>query len=337
MSKSIGKEKTITYSPAFTLVPTYECFNRCTYCNFRQEGGVAWLSLDEARLQLELLKDQGIIEILLLSGEVHPQDPRRERWFQRLYDLAELALELGFLPHTNAGILTHREMTAFKQVNASLGLMLENISERLGQTVHQHAPSKVPKVRLEQLVWAGELQIAFTTGLLLGIGETHLERIATLEAIAQIHQNYGHIQEVILQPQRIGQKQQFLAEEISSDRLRELVIIARELLPTEIAIQVPPNLVDNLEELLAAGVDDLGGISPIDVVNPDYEQPDVKHLHKSLGATGWQLEARLPIYPHLDHTLSPRVAQVCDKYRTCTNLDSDPQSKQKPLRYFESP
>ncbi|MFM7425906.1 MAG: radical SAM protein, partial [Elainella sp.] len=158
----------ITYSPAYTLVPTYECFNRCTYCNFRVDPGQdTWLSLTEAERILQTLQTQGVIEILILSGEVHPQHSQRQSWFQRLYDLGELALSLGFLPHTNAGPLSFAEMQRLQQLNVSLGLMLEQITPALMQTVHRHAPSKSPALRIQQLDWAGQLRIPFTTGLLL--------------------------------------------------------------------------------------------------------------------------------------------------------------------------
>ncbi len=177
----------VTYSPAYTLVPTYECFNRCTYCNFRVDPGQSpWLTLAVAQQQLEKLHSQGICEILVLSGEVHPRSPKRESWFGRIYDICQLALSMGFLPHTNAGPLSFAEMEKLKQVNVSMGLMLEQLTPKLLQTVHRQAPSKVPSLRLQQLEWAGELRIPFTTGLLLGIGETSADWWETLEAIATL-------------------------------------------------------------------------------------------------------------------------------------------------------
>ncbi|RMG10114.1 MAG: radical SAM protein, partial [Cyanobacteria bacterium J055] len=111
----------ITYSPAYTLVPTYECFNRCTYCNFRQDPGQSsWMTLEEATQILRSLSDSGTIEILILSGEVHPHSSRRAAWFDRIYELCELALSWGFLPHTNAGPLSREEMAKLKQVNVSM-------------------------------------------------------------------------------------------------------------------------------------------------------------------------------------------------------------------------
>ena len=118
--------KEITYSPSYTLVPTYECFNRCSYCNFRiDQGQGQFLTLEEADRQLEQLKSEEVTEILILSGEVHPQSPERNSWFNRIYDLCSLALAKGYLPHTNVGPLNRWEMTKLKEVNVSLGLMLE--------------------------------------------------------------------------------------------------------------------------------------------------------------------------------------------------------------------
>lgn len=301
----------ITYSPAYTLVPTYECFNRCTYCNFRKDPGQdTWLSLEEARQRLSIQRDRGICEVLILSGEVHPHSPRRTSWLQRLIDLAELALDLGFLPHTNAGPLSREEMAALQQVNVSLGLMLEQLTPQLQQTVHRDAPSKDPQLRLQQLEQAGELGIPFTTGLLLGIGETDNDRIETLEAIAACHDRWEHIQEVILQPHSPGTQQAVQQPLLAPEVLIECVAIARQILPDSITIQVPPNLLtqpDQLAACLAAGARDLGGIVPRDEVNPDYEHLALQELTQSLGQQGWQLQPRLPVYPHLIDRLPDRL------------------------------
>ncbi|MBE9042509.1 7,8-didemethyl-8-hydroxy-5-deazariboflavin synthase subunit CofG, partial [Oscillatoriales cyanobacterium LEGE 11467] len=252
----------VTYSSAYTLVPTYECFNRCTYCNFRTEpGGSPWLSLAAAGKILQSLQDTGTIEILILSGEVHPKSSRRQAWFDRIYQLCERALSLGFLPHTNVGPLSWEEMAQLKQVNASMGLMLEQTTPKLMESVHRHAPSKRPQIRQQQLEWAGKLQIPFTTGLLLGIGETPADWEQTLETIAASHRQWGHIQEVILQPHSLGQQQPWAGDTFQPQKLVEVVKLARQILPPEITIQIPPNLVATPEILLAclqAGARDLG-------------------------------------------------------------------------------
>lgn len=299
---SVLADRTLTYSPAYTLVPTYECFNRCSYCNFRVDPGKdEWMTEAVAVKRLEALRDSGVIEILILSGEVHPQSPRRSLWFDRIYRLAELAVARGFLPHTNAGILHRSEMAALRSVNVSLGLMLEEISAQVDRTVHRHAPSKTLARRLEQLRWAGELRIPFTTGLLLGIGETPEERVITLETIAQVHQEWGHIQEVILQPYRPGTHQSTDLPGFDLSQLPTIVSQARSILPQEITLQIPPNLVaeggDILLRCLDAGVRDLGGLVPLDEVNPDYEHPSLADLTQYLSAAGWELKPRLPLYP----------------------------------------
>jgi FO synthase subunit 1 len=307
--------RVITYSPAYTIVPTYECFNRCAYCNFRVDpGSDVWLTLDAAEKILRSLQSQGVIEILILSGEVHPQSARRAAWFDHIYDLCELALSLGFLPHTNAGPLSFDEMARLKTVNVSMGLMLEQLAPL---AVHRHAPSKVSAVRLQQLDWAGELQIPFTTGLLLGIGETEVDWEETLRAIAQAHKRWGHIQEVILQPHSPGNSQSWTGTAFEPDRLLEVVAIARRFLPPDIALQIPPNLVsrETLLDCLTAGASDIGGIGPKDEVNPDYPHPHDRQLAELLDRAGWQLHPRLPLYPQYDRWLSPRLQQAAAGWR----------------------
>jgi FO synthase subunit 1 len=290
----------VTYSPAYTLVPTYQCFNRCSYCNFRTDPGQSpWLTLTEAKDTLERLQSQEITEILVLSGEVHPQSPQRQHWFERIYAICELALSMGFFPHTNAGPLSFSEMEQLKRVNVSMGLMLEQLTPKLLETVHRHSPSKVPQLRLQQLEWAGELRIPFTTGLLLGIGETEADCWESLTAIARIQQTWGHIQEVILQPHSPGSLQAFSAPAFNLDRLPKIIAKAREILPESITIQIPPNLVGEpqvLLDCLEAGARDLGGIGPKDEVNPDYPHTDYQSLLKILSSAGWQLVPRLPVY-----------------------------------------
>ncbi len=327
----------VTYSPAYTLVPTYECFNRCTYCNFRLDPEQSpWLTLSEARKQLTVIQEMGITEILILSGEVHPRSPRRTAWYQRLYDLAALALSLGFYPHTNAGPLTREEMQGLKSVNVSLGLMLEQLTPQLMQTVHRHAPSKEPQLRLQQLRQAGELQIPFTTGLLLGIGETEEDVTRSLLAIANCHQRYGHIQEVILQPHGPGKTQAFPAPPYPVDELIKVIGKARSILPDSITLQIPPNLLPTPQDLLAclaAGVRDLGGIVPIDEVNPDYHHQRIEQLTPLLAQNGYRLTPRLPIYPQFYdwfpfHTLPTAIGNLSPNHHLSEPVSAETQVDQ---------
>ena len=320
-------ERIVTYSPAYTLVPTYECFNRCTYCNFRRNpGDDEWMSMATARQILRGLQGKDVIEILILSGEVHPKSARRQDWFERIYQLCELALEMGFLPHTNVGPLSYEEMAQLKQVNVSMGLMVEQVTPALLKTVHAHAPSKLPEVRLAQLEVAGRLKIPFTTGILLGLGETMADWKESLRAIAHSHQTYGHIQEVILQPHQPGKRQ----SEVRIDKpvltlspchgktLLQAVKIARKILPSDVSIQIPPNLIQSdraLLDCLAAGAQDLGGIGPIDEVNPEYGHRD-RHITETLLETqGQVLKARLPVYEKYDDWLPDHLQMAVRKWR----------------------
>jgi 7,8-didemethyl-8-hydroxy-5-deazariboflavin synthase len=315
----LSSQNIVTYSPAYTIVPTYECFNRCSYCNFRTEPGKSpWLNIGEAKEIFLQLKNQNVCEILILSGEVHPHSSRRTDWFNRIYDLCALALKMGFLPHTNVGPLSLAEMQKLKTVNVSMGLMLEQLTPKLLNTVHRHAPSKLPQVRSQQLQWAGELKIPFTTGLLLGIGESEDDCRETLTAISQYHQRYHHIQEVILQPHSPGTVQSFDAPPFNPHQLPEVIAKAREILPADITIQIPPNLVKDKNWLLAcisAGARDLGGISPKDEVNPDYPHLQEQELRNILASGGWELLPRLPVYSQFDDWLSKELIQQVKGWR----------------------
>jgi FO synthase subunit 1 len=228
-----------------------------------------------------------------------------------LLETCRIALSLGFLPHTNTGILSYSEMQALAEVNSSMGLMLEQI---VPLEVHKHAPSKIPEVRAQQLDWAGALKIPFTTGVLLGIGETLEDTLQTLETIQAVHQQYGHIQEVILQPYQLGSQQVWAGEPFQEKNLLELVSLARALLAPEITLQIPPNLVRELVPFLNAGVTDLGGIGPVDVVNPDYDHPLPNDLAVQLEKHHWNLVRRLPVYPDHYSWVKPQVQPVLQRW-----------------------
>ena len=328
----IGMEKIITYSPAHTIVPTYECFNRCTYCNFRVDPGQdEWMSLAMAEEKLRSLQpsassqsassqedSQRVIEILILSGEVHPNSPRRPEWFKRIYDLCELALEMGFLPHTNAGPLTREEMAQLRDVNVSMGLMVEQLAPELLETVHAHAPSKYPQTRLQQLELAGELKIPFTTGLLLGLGETKDDWKESLAAIAHAHAQHGHIQEVILQPHQPGTRQAKTRPPCYGSYLAEAIKLARNALPADITIQIPPNLIRSDEALLhclTLGASDLGGIGPVDEANPDYPHRPHEVMKDLLATAGMVLRSRLPVYEKYDDWLPIKLRSKVKNWR----------------------
>lgn len=312
--RTARKGRVVTYSPKVFLPITNLCRDRCDYCTFRRAPDAPdarTMLPDEVRRACREAEAAGCIEALLCLGDkperVYPSYRRTLAEFgcSTTIDYVEcccrIALEEGLLPHTNAGLMTREEMARLKPVNASLGLMLESISPQLTQAggPHYHAPDKEPALRLQMIREAGELRIPFTTGILVGIGETPAERVAGLTAIAQLHRAYGHIQEIIIQnfcakpatPMAAG------AEPHREDMART-VAVARLLLPG-MNIQVPPNLNPyDLRLLLAAGINDWGGISPVtrDFVNPEAPWPHIAMLAATCRAEGFTLVPRLPIY-----------------------------------------
>jgi FO synthase len=213
-----------------------------------------------------------------------------------------MAVARGLLPHTNAGVLSRPEMELLKPVNASLGLMLETVSLRLSEKGMPHfsAPDKHPAVRLQMIREAGELSIPFTTGILIGIGETREERIDSLIAIRDLHQTYGHIQEVIIQNFRAKPDTRMAGfAEPEAVEIAWTVATARLILGGDMNIQVPPNLnPDDHQLMLRAGINDWGGISPVtrDYVNPEAAWPHIDRLAETCRAAGFTLRERLAIY-----------------------------------------
>jgi len=211
--------------------------------------------------------------------------------------------EIGLLPHVNAGVMTRDELVQLRSVSASMGLMLESVSDRLCEKggPHYRSPDKLPSVRLETLRLAGELAIPFTTGILIGIGETRAERIAALEAIRDIHREFGHIQEVIVQNFRAKPRTVMAnAPEPDLDELLWSIAAARLILGPLMNIQAPPNLSsEDFSRLMDAGINDWGGVSPVtpDHVNPERPWPEIDRLEAVTRDAGRDLVARLPLYP----------------------------------------
>jgi FO synthase subunit 1 len=245
----------------------------------------------------------GCTEALFTFGEYAEEVPGYGKWLKKLgYSstleyllfLCETAIDIGILPHTNAGIMTRPELEALKPLNASMGLMLESTATL---DAHKDCPGKVPERRLDTIREAGKLQIPFTTGLLVGIGEKREDRIESLKAISDLHREYGHIQEVIIQNfvPKPGTPMEN-SPEPAVEEMIDTVFLARQILQPDVAVQVAPNLIDP-KALIAKGATDLGGISPltIDWINPEAEWPDIKDLQDKLRDI--LLRERLPIYP----------------------------------------
>jgi FO synthase subunit 1 len=294
----------ITYSRNVFIQVTNLCRNRCGYCAFRRDLSQARIiPRAEALYLLEHGAIEGCTEALFSMGE----SPWEVRSFctltasagisdlmDYLAELCELALEHGLLPHTNAGVLSDDDLARLAPYNASMGLMLETTAE---VAAHHDSPGKSPSRRLSFIAKAGMLRIPFTTGILVGIGESWNDRAASLKAIADLHKSYGHIQEVIIQP--LDPKPGTLMSSSSPPsigELRDVVRLARSMLPSDVAVQIPPNLVDPLP-LVEAGANDLGGLSSVtpDWINPDRHWPKIDELRLRL--KGYDLVERMPIYP----------------------------------------
>src|SRR6202035_3194625 len=226
-----------------------------------------------------------------------------ETTVQYLREMCALVLkETGLLPHINPGIMTREKIASLREVSASMGIMLESASERLCQPggVHYGSPDKLPAVRLETIRIAGELAIPFTTGILIGIGETRAERIDALIAIRDLHRRYGHIQEVIVQNFRANPEIPMHDwPEPTQGEMMRTIAVARLLMP-EVNIQAPPNLsAPYYDDLLDAGINDWGGVSPLtpDFINPEKPWPHLEQLKLRTEAKGYRLRQRLPVYP----------------------------------------
>ena len=307
----------VTYSPKVFIPLTTLCRDVCGYCTFARpprRGERAYLSEDEVLAIARAGAAAGCTEALFTLGdkpELRYKVAREElaalgceTTLEYLGRVAKLVLEeTGLLPHLNPGVMSREELAALRPVSASMGIMLETLAERLSAKGGPHwaSPDKLPARRLETIEHAGELRIPFTSGILIGIGETRAERVEALEALAAVHERHGHLQEVIVQNFRAkpGTRMAEHAEP-SLDEHLWTIAAARLLLPDDVAVQAPPNLAyDDFPRLLDAGIDDWGGVSPvtIDHVNPEAPWPDRDRLAAATRSRGLELAPRLPVYP----------------------------------------
>ncbi|MEZ4279915.1 MAG: 7,8-didemethyl-8-hydroxy-5-deazariboflavin synthase CofG [Myxococcota bacterium] len=306
----------VTVSRNIFIPLTNLCRNRCAYCTFAKLPDSAeahTYTLEEVAEVVRGGVATGCLEALMCLGD-KPEiayGSYRELLASRgvssttelIFEACRRTLELGMLPHTNAGILSREELVRLRPVNASMGLMLETTSRRLREKggPHFHAPDKEPAVRIRMHEIAGELKIPFTSGILLGIGENDAERVDTLRTIADLARRWGHIQEAIVQPfhPKPGTKMR-AASSLDDDTVVGWVALARLILPPDVHLQAPPNLGSNmLPRLLAAGVDDWGGVSPVtvDFINPEAPWPALHRLREQTKAAGFELRERGPVYP----------------------------------------
>lgn len=296
----------VTFAKNVFIPITNVCRNNCGYCGFRKPAGSPEATLMTPGEIDPILKqgvEMGCTEALFTFGERPEEEPQyREKLDALGYDstieylvsLCKRAISLGLLPHSNPGVLTKRELEMLKPYNASMGLMLETTAHL---PAHRESPGKDPEKRLRVIKSAGSLGIPFTTGILIGIGETREDRRESLHRIADVHERYGHVQEVIVQnfkPKPETAMSDWPAP--TTDMLIETVRLARRILPSDVAVQVPPNLA-HPRKLVLAGASDLGGVSPAtpDYINPEAPWPRVEELREMLNEI--PLRERLPIHP----------------------------------------
>jgi FO synthase len=317
-ARLVRRGSVVTYSPKVFIPLTKLCRDVCHYCTFARpprRGERAYMSEDEVLEVAKAGAEAGCREALFTLGDKPELRYRAARdelaalgcetTLEYLARCARLVLEeTGLLPHLNPGVMSLEDMAELRQVSVSMGLMLETASDRLSQRGGPHfgSPDKLPARRLETIALAGELSIPFTTGILIGIGETRLERIEALETIAELAARHGHVQEVIVQNFRAKHGTRMAEHpEPSLDELLWSAAAARLILPESVHVQCPPNLsYDDFPRLLDAGIDDWGGVSPVTVdhVNPEAPWPEIERLGAATAAAaGLTLVPRLAVYP----------------------------------------
>jgi 7,8-didemethyl-8-hydroxy-5-deazariboflavin synthase CofG subunit len=312
-----GRGQRVTFSKKVFVPLTTLCRDYCRYCTFRRDPGqpgAHTMTPDDVVALAQAGGRIGAKEALFSLGDRPEAVFAEHRAFLRRhghrttlsYVRAMCALTLvesPLLPHANPGLMGERDLAALREVTVSMGLMLETASERLlepGQA-HDRAPDKVPSRRLRTIELAGKLQIPFTTGILIGIGETPRERVDALSAIRALHERYGHIQEVIIQNFRAKPRIPMAgAPEPTLEDLLRTLAVARLLLGPDVNIQAPPNLSPGAyPRLLAAGLNDWGGISPLtlDHINPEAPWPLIPELKRATESQGFVFRERLAVYP----------------------------------------
>ena len=306
----------VTYSRKVFIPLTTYCRDDCGYCVFVKrpgEPGAKIMSPDEVTRVAEQGRALGCKEALFSLGEKpelryqEARDALARLGYRRMTDylaaMCDLVLsETGLVPHVNAGTMEASEIERLKAVSGSMGLMLESVSKRLCEPggPHHACPDKVPVQRLRTIERAGRATVPFTTGLLIGIGETWRERLETIEAINALHQRFGHIQEVIVQNFRAKPGIAMANHpEPDHDEMRRTLAVARLMLAPEISLQAPPNLASRYVDYLDCGLNDWGGISPLtaDHINPECAWPHLDRLASEMAARGFRLQERLTVYP----------------------------------------
>lgn len=331
-----GKGRTITYSPKVFIPLTTLCRDRCAYCTFAKPPGAGgeYLEPDDVLAIAKAGEAAGCTEALFTLG-----DQPELRWataheflaahgcattIDYLVAMSEAVVrDTALFPHANPGVMDEVAVRRLRPFNLSMGLMLENSSPRIAQPGMPHfdSPDKLPEVRIQTIEAAARARVPFTTGILVGIGETPAELVESLFVLTDLAHRLGNLQEVICQNFRAKADTRMRRQrEPSPGYFARVVAVARWILGAQMNLQVPPNLSEEYESLLAAGINDWGGVSPltIDWVNPERPWPHLSELRARTQAAGFRLQARLPTYPEflteqwVDPTLLQKARRATD-------------------------
>jgi len=331
-----GKGRTVSYSRKVFVPVTTMCRDRCTYCTFAKPPGAGgvYLTPDDVMAVVKAGERHGCTEALFTLGD-RPEDrwPAAREFLDRTghastldyvrYLTERVIAESTLFPHANPGLMKRTSQEALRRSNPSMGLMLENISPRLMEPgmPHYDCPDKDPVLRMETITTAGSLQIPFTTGVLVGIGETPREIVDSLFALAAVQETHGHLQEIIIQnfQPKADTRMRGIAPP-TPEYFARVVAVTRWVFGADMNVQVPPNLSDDFGAYLDAGINDWGGVSPltIDWVNPEAPWPHLDRLRSVTEAAGFELRQRMPVYPEylspewIDPGLLPSLVSAVD-------------------------
>jgi FO synthase len=345
-----GHGRVVTYSRKVFIPITTLCRDTCTYCTFVKPPGAGgqYLTPDDVLAIAGAGDSYDCTEALLTLGDKPEAKWPQAREFldghgcgttiDYVVQMAELIRsETRLFPHANPGIMTAADIAALRPTNVSMGLMLENISDRLTEPgmPHHDCPDKVPAVRVETIREAGRQKVPFTSGILVGIGETNAEVVDSLFALADLQREGGHIQEFIIQNFRAKADTRMRHwPEPEIPYFARVVALARLILGAEANLQVPPNLTDDFSVYLDSGINDWGGVSPvtIDWVNPEAPWPNLERLEAVTRAAGFELKPRLPVYPEFlsDSWIDPGLLPAAVKRATDAGYADIPNATRTP-------
>lgn len=334
-------KKVITYSNSITIALTKHCHNQCEYCDFPDIGGPLMVPYQTIKC-FKKARQRKAREVNIVAGErpdtINLIRAKLDTWgfetyAEYVYTICELAFLEGLLPHLNIGYLTPKELRYLRDIAVSMEMNLETTNRELLDSIHQNSPGKDPNIRVKFIESCGKLDIPVTTGIRVGMGENRQDRIEALTLIKSIHEQYGHIQDVVLHnfiPKRRAVEK---LQEVSQEIMLETVSIAREILPPGVRVRVPIILNQEILKFIQAGVDDLGEIQPGEnsVLFPGRRYPKIEELEEELETNGYKLDRRLPLYYDfiLNQKYSKKLAQLLDKYRYKLNLslqEKDPRA-----------